>query len=278
MQKKVIVTVALTGGTKTKTDHPRLPESPEEIAEDAYQCYNEGAAIVHIHARRLNSTASDEPDDYNQIHDLIRGRCDIILQDTTGGSPGMSIDERLRSLEANPEMATLNMGSLVFELREGEFLHFDNTYQDISGFAHEMKARNIKPEIVLFNHSCLKELQRLIDDKLVRKPYFCTLPVGGGAQGLLPNSPEMLLSLIRFLPEESVFSTIVPESNPTELLAISIAMGGHVRVGFEDSIYLDNGNPADSNAQIVSNTVKLIRTLGYEATSPEEARKILGFG
>lgn len=273
--KKVIITVALTGGFLTKKDHPQLPEQPDEIAEEAYRCYNEGASIVHIHARKKDGSMSDDPEIYNQIHKLIWNKCDLILQDTTGGGPEMTSEERVRSLQANPEMATLNMGSVTFKVGNNQHLHFLNPFNLIDDFAQEMHKRNVKPEIVVFNHSCLKEVKMLIDAGLIQKPYFCSIPLSEEVQGALPKDREIFISLIRLLPDESVFSAIVPDWDKVEFMALSILMGGHVRIGFEDSMYLANGKLASSNADLVSRTAQLIKSLGYEPATPQEARQIL---
>ena len=111
--KKIFITAALTGGLHKKSVNPNLPEQPDEIAQAAYECYNEGAAIVHIHARNKNGNLSDDPKIYREIHQKIRAKCDLILQDTTGGGPHLSLEQRLASLEADPEMASLNMGTMV---------------------------------------------------------------------------------------------------------------------------------------------------------------------
>jgi len=110
---KIFITAALTGGLHRKSANPNLPEQPDEIAEAAYAAYNEGAAIVHLHARDPQGNLSCDPKIYKVLHEKIREKCDIVIQDTTGGGPNLDLDQRLASLEANPEMASLNMGTMI---------------------------------------------------------------------------------------------------------------------------------------------------------------------
>lgn len=273
--RKVIITAALTGGSKSKREFPQLPEQPEEIAEDAFQCYKEGAAIVHLHARGKDGLMSDNPEIYNQIHQLIREKCDLITQDTTGGGPDMTKEERVKSLKANPEMATLNMGSITFKGENENYIHFLNPFNLIEDFSQEMFKRDIKPEMVVFNHSCLKEVKKLIGTGEMKKPYFCSIPLSENDQGMLGKDPKLFLSLINHLPEDSVFSTITVGVDKEKFMALTVSMGGHVRVGFEDDMYLKNGKIAYSNAELVKNAARLIRSLGYEPATPQEAREIL---
>ena len=152
MGDKVIITAALTGALVTKKMNPAIPEQPEEIAISAYDCYNEGAAIIHIHARDLEGNLSSDPKIYRTIHEKIRAKCDLILQDTTGGGPNLTLDQRLASLEADPEMASLNMGTMVRLLAASKGTMNFNPPWEIERFAKAMLAKNAKAEMaVLIN-------------------------------------------------------------------------------------------------------------------------------
>ena len=149
---KIFITAAMTGGNQKKSVNPNLPEQPDEIAKDAYDCYNEGAAIIHIHARDPEGNLSSDPKIYRTIHEKIRAKCDLILQDTTGGGPNLTLDQRLASLEADPEMASLNMGTMVRLLAASKGTMNFNPPWEIERFAKAMLAKNAKAEMaVLIN-------------------------------------------------------------------------------------------------------------------------------
>ena len=275
MKRKVIITASMTGGYHSKTDNPNLPVQPEEIAQAAHDCYKAGAAIAHLHARDRQGIMSDDPGIYNEIHERIRKKCNIIVQDTTGGGPNLTIDQRVRSLQANPEMATLNLGTLTVVSGPNQGHNFSNPRFEIERFAKEMLAREIKPEMVIFNHSCFREVENLIEKNLVKKPYFLSLPVGGAHQGTIPGTPQWLLSFLPFLPSDSVFSVIAHGDGQVALLTLGMIMGGHVRLGLEDSLYYRPGEMAKSSAQFVERCARIAKELGLEIATPEEAREML---
>ncbi len=276
MKRKIIITASMTGGYHSKKDNPNLPVQPEEIAQAAYDSYKAGAAIVHLHARDRQGIMSDDPEIYREIHQRIREKCNLILQDTTGGGPNLTIDQRVRSLEADPEMATLNLGTLTVVSGPRAGHNFSNPRPEIERFAKEMLSRGIKPEMVVFNHSCFREVESLIEKNLVQKPYFLSLPVGGAHQGTIPGSPQWLLSFLPFLPSNSVFSVITHGDEQVSLMTLGMIMGGHVRVGLEDSLYYRPGELARSSAQFVERCVRIAKELGLDIASPEEAREMLG--
>jgi 3-keto-5-aminohexanoate cleavage enzyme len=218
---------------------------------------------------------SDDPGIYNEIHERIRKKCNIIVQDTTGGGPNLTIDQRVRSLEANPEMATLNLGTLTVVSGPNQGHNFSNPRFEIERFAKEMLTREIKPEMVIFNHSCFREVENLIEKNLVKKPYFLSLPVGGAHQGTIPGSPQWLLSFLPFLPSDSVFSVIAHGDGQVPLMTLGMIMGGHVRLGLEDSLYYRPGELAKSSAQFVERCARIAKELGLEIATPEEAREML---
>lgn len=274
--RKLIITVAQTGGFHGKEANPNLPEQPNEIAESAYDCYNEGAAIVHIHARDKNGKISSDPDIYREIHELIKAKCNIILADTTGGGPGLTLDERLRSIEAGPEMALLNMGTMMRVSGPYAGVPFMAPRLEIERYAKEMLDRNIKPEMEVYSHSMYRDVNNLIQKGLVKKPYYINLVLGMINQGTVEATPEYLWSLREFLPADTIFNVTAVGSAQLTLTTLGMLLGGMVRVGMEDNIYYRKGELAKSNAQLVARTVRIALELGLEIATPNEAREILG--
>jgi 3-keto-5-aminohexanoate cleavage enzyme len=274
----VIITVALTGGIHTKSANPNLPEQPAEIAQAAYECYNEGAAIVHIHARDPQGKPAGDPEIYSEIHRLIREKCNLILADTTGGGPNLSLEERNKCLDANPEpeMVSLNMGTLLRTSGSYKNIPFLNTRESIEYMAREALKRNIKPEMEIYHHGMFREVQNLIAQGLVKKPYYVNFVLGVAYQGALDATPKYLNSLIDFLPPETLFNVTAIGRAQLHLTTMAMLLGGMVRVGMEDNIYYRKGELAKSNAQLVGRTVRLARELEIEVASPDEARTILG--
>lgn len=273
---KTIITVALTGGLQTKSVNPNIPEQPEEIAQAAYECFNEGAAIVHIHARDKAGKPTGDPSVYRQIHDLIRAKCNIILQDTTGGGANLSIEEKVKPLDAMPEMASLNMGTMLRTLGEGAGTVFINSRETIERFAREMLQRNIKPEMEVYHHGMLGEVQNLIAKGLIKKPYYVNFVMGMAYQGAVPAAPENLFTLKQLLPPDTIFNCTAIGSAQLRITTLSALLGGMIRVGLEDNIYYSKGVLAESNAQLVRRTVRIIQELGFDVAAPDEAREILG--
>ena len=275
---KIFITAALTGGNQKKSSNPNLPEQPDEIAKDAYDCYNEGAAIIHIHARDLEGNLSSDPKIYRAIHEKIRAKCDIILQDTTGGGPNLTLDQRLASLEADPEMASLNMGTMVRLLDASKGTMNFNPPWEIERFAKGILEKNAKAEMEVYNPSMFRDVRNVIEKGLVKKPYYINLVIGINFQGGLDPVPQSLTMMMDALPklEDIVLNVSGVGRAQTVLTTLGMLMGTNVRVGMEDNIYYGKGVLAKSNAQMVARTVRVARELGYEIASPKEAREILG--
>jgi 3-keto-5-aminohexanoate cleavage enzyme len=275
-EDKVIVTVAQTGALVTKKMNPAVPEQPDEIADSAYDCYNEGAAIVHIHARNPDGSNSGNPRIFNTIHEKIRKKCDLILQDSTGGGCNLSFQERTHCLEATPEMASLNMGTMVRTIGEGAGTPFMNTRHEIESIVKRMNEFGVKPEMEIYNVTMLYEASLLISLGLIQKPYCMTLILGMAYQGAQEANLMFLPTYLQNIPEEAYFTALGVGRIQLSLGIMSITLGGNVRVGLEDNIYFKKGELATSNAQLVARIVRVARELGREPCTPAEARKILG--
>jgi len=273
--RKIIITAALTGGFHGKEVNPNIPEQPDEIAESAFECYQAGASIAHIHARDKKGKPSSDVNIYKEIKEKIKGKCDIILSFTTGGGPNLTPEERIQSAFADPEICSLNMGTMV-RTKWGEGSIFLNTRSQIEEWAKILKDRGIKPELEVYSHSMFVDVKNLIEKGLIDPPYFINLVLGMTHQGALEATEKNLLSLIEYLPANTIFNVTAIGRMQLHLTTLGILLGGNPRVGFEDNIYYHKGILAESNAQFVARTVRIIRELDLEIATPEEARELLG--
>lgn len=276
MSRKVIVTVSLTGGVQTKAANPNLPEQPDEIAADAYACYNEGAAVAHIHARDKNGGPSGDVGIFKEIHAAIRAKCNMVLQDSTGGGPGLTFEQRLACLEAKPEMASLNMGSMLRTIGKTAGTTWANPRPELERFAAEMAKAGVKPEMEIYHHGMLREMKNFIDKGLIQKPYYVNFVMGMAYQGAVEATPENLTTLVNLLPEGTIFNCCAVGRSQVPITTMAVLLGGQCRVGMEDNIYMSKGVLAKNNAEMVAKSIRIIRDLGYEIASPDEAREIIG--
>lgn len=290
--RKVIVTVAPTGGMATKEQVPALPVTPEEIAADVVACWQAGASMAAIHARRADGLATCDPEVYSRINELIRERgCDIVLNNSTGGGVHgdmpreighglweLNWDERIRGMEGRGvEMCTLDAHTVCAAHGERELL-VTTTPSRSRWLAEQYQARGIKPEWEVFAlPHILQDVTQLIEEGLDSPPYFINIVLGGhkGFQGALPYTPKILQMLVEHLPKDSIFT--VSGIGPAQLPATTqgILLGGHARVGLEDNIMYAKGVPA-TNLMQTERIVRIIRELGMEPATPTEARQMMG--
>jgi 3-keto-5-aminohexanoate cleavage enzyme len=281
-EDKVIITVATTGGVVgTRERNPNVPEQPDEIAQAAYDCWNEGASIIHIHARDKDGIPTGDPAVYSEIHRKIRSLgCDIIVQDTTGTGPQVTPEDKIRCLEANPkpDMASLDMGTMIRNF--GPYIGTgDHIYgKTLEDYATKMKEAGVKPSMEVFNPSHFREVKNLIAKGLVEKPYFVEFVLGQPYHGGMEASPKYLFMCLLDLPEpqDTIWSVMAIGKDELPLTTIGMILGGAIRVGFEDNLFYRKGEPAESNAQIVARSVRIARELGKEPTTPNETREMLG--
>ncbi|NYT67680.1 3-keto-5-aminohexanoate cleavage protein [Pusillimonas noertemannii] len=290
-KRKVIVTVAPTGGMASKKQNPNLPTQPKEIAEDVLRCYNAGASVVALHARRASDDeATCDPAVYGEINALIRDKCDIVLNNSTGGGINgdmihqlnnglweINFQERLKGMEApGAEMCTLDAQTICASFGGKEIL-VPTTPTRIRELAEKMMARGIKPEWEVFSlEDILQDVTNAIKAGLDKAPHFINIVIGVNAfQGALPYTPRILQMMVDHLPPNTVFN--VSGIGPAQLPATiqGILLGGHARTGLEDNLYYEHGVLA-TNVQLVERTVRLIREMGHEPATPTEAREIMG--
>lgn len=287
---EIIVTIAPTGGMATKAQNPNLPTQPEEIAADVAQCRKAGAAIAALHVRRGDDQATCNPDIYRRVNALVRERCDIILNNSTGGgSDGDMIiarpdgrfeadfEERLKGLDGGAEMATFD-GFTVTALHQGRELIVVTSPGQCDRMAEKFRATGIKPEWEVFSPAhIIQDVTRLIGKGYDKPPYYINMVLGAdrGFQGAMPYSHDILAAMIRLLPPQSIFcvSAIGPAQLPATTQAI--LLGGHIRVGLEDNNYYARGQLA-TNLSLVERSVRILTELGHTPATPHRAREMLG--
>ena len=268
---KLIITAAICGAEVTKEHNPAVPYTVEEIAREAYLSYKAGASIIHLHVREDDGTPTQDKERFRACMEAIKEKCpDAIIQPSTGGAVGMSNDERLQPLALNPEMATLDCGTCNFG---GDDI-FVNTENTIKYFGEKMIAQNIKPEIEVFDKGMIDMALRLQKKGFIKLPMHFNFVLG--VNGGISATPRDLLFMAESIPQGSTFTVSGIGRSQFNMAAMTIIMGGHVRVGFEDNVFMAKGVPAKSNGEMVEKVVRLAKELGREIATPAEAREILG--
>jgi 3-keto-5-aminohexanoate cleavage enzyme len=290
MSRKVIITVAPTGGMAKKEQNPNLPTQPEEIAESVYRSWKAGASLAALHARRPDDQATCSSDIYARINTLVRERTDIITNNSTGGGidgdllierpDGMleaNFEERIKGLDGGAEMATFD-GFTVAASFGGREMLVPTTPGQCDRMAAIFKERGLKPEWEVFNPAhILQDMSRLIAKGYDKPPYYVNIVLGldRGFQGGMPYNADILLQMIKLLPPQSIFcvSAVGPAQLPATTQAL--LLGGHVRVGLEDNLMYSKGVHA-TNEMLVARQVRILTELGLEPATPAEAREMIG--
>jgi len=288
---KVIVTVAPTGGMAGKKQNPNLPTQPQEIADDVWRCWNEGASVAALHARRASDDeATCDAQVYGRMNALIREKCDIVLNNSTGGGINgdmvhplnnglweINFEQRLKGMQApGAEMCTLDAQTICASFGGREIL-VPTTPERTRQLAQMMKVRGIKPEWEVFSLTDLvQDVGRAIAQGWDEPPYFINIVLGVNAfQGALPYTPRILQTMVDHLPKDAVFNVSAIGAAQLPATTQSLLLGGHVRVGLEDNLYLAHGELAN-NVELVKRMVRIVRELGFEPATPTEARQIMG--
>ena len=287
---KLIVTVSPSSNFQGKEANPALPYSPQEVADAVFECWNEGASIVHIHGRDEKGRPTNDPGFFQEADRLIREKkCNIIIQHsmapantpallTQGGFADIDEGVRTSTTTPPPEMVSLEIGPAMLLVGENPiFLGWNRLWAE--KVAKGLLERGIKPEIEIGNDSHFEDLYYLIEKGVLRKPYYISFVTNmhRGLSGATRYSPQNLMHLVDLLPPDSRFSVLgVGYPSTFRATTLSILLGGNVRVGFEDNIYIEKGKLAKSNAELVAKIVSIARELGRDIASPEEAREMLG--
>jgi len=297
-QGKVIITCAVTGSIHTPSMSPHLPITPDEIAQAAIGAAQAGAAIVHLHARNpADGSPTQDPELFRQFGAKIRAASDVVLNFTTGGAPTMSIEERLQpALKLKPEVASLNMGSMNFGLYEmlgryKEFKHdwekpylagsderiFKNTFRDIAYILQSCADNDTRFEIECYDIGHLYSAAHFLERRLLKPPLFIQ-SVFGIRGGIGPHPEDVLhmkRTADRLFGDAYYWSVLGAGRNQMFTAAMSAVMGGNVRVGLEDSLWLGRGQLANSNAEQVAKARRLLEELGLQVATPNDARAML---
>jgi len=264
----VMVTAAIVGAEVTRAQQPYLPITPQEIIQAAVECYEAGAAIIHIHVRNAEGNATQDAQLFREVVEGIRAHCDVITQVSTGGAVWMSADERLQSIECRPDMATLTTGTVNFG--EGVFM---NNRELVETFARRLRQYGIVPEIEIFDMGMLDEAMHLRSIELITDPIQFDFVMG--VPGAIGADPAHLMHMVRCLPAGSTWSVAGMGRHQLMLGVIALASGGHVRVGFEDNIYYRKGQLAHSNAELVARIVRIAQEIDRPVATPAQAREML---
>jgi 3-keto-5-aminohexanoate cleavage enzyme len=272
---KLIINVAVTGMVPEKKDNPHLPVTPEEIADDCLACYKAGASIFHLHARDENGKPTYDSGLYREIITKVRNRCPgAIVCVSTSGRVFTSFEQRSEVLnldgKAKPDMASLTLGSLNFPKQASI-----NEPEMIQALAEKMHRAGIVPELEIFDMGMLDYAKYLIDRKFLRPPHYFNLILG--SLGTLSATPFHLSTLAVSLPPNATWAAAGIGRFQFYVNCLAITMGGHVRVGLEDNLYLDDGKEKlATNLMLVERLARLAHIIQREICKPDEARKIMG--
>jgi uncharacterized protein (DUF849 family) len=298
MKGKTIITAAITGSIHTPTMSEYLPITPQEIADDSVRAYEAGAAVCHIHVRNPE-TGQPIPDInlFKEAITRIKSRCNMVICITTGGGLGMTAEQRLTPVTAfKPELASFNAGSVNFALFhaldryknfkydwESKYLAmtddfiFPNTFKSMKDFSRIFNENDTKPEFEVYDSGMVNNISFLIERGYIKKPVYIQFVMG--VLGGITPSPENLLFLVDYAKKligDFEFSVCVAGRAQFPICTQSLLIGGNVRVGLEDNLYLEKGVMAKSNAEHVAKIARIAKELGIEPATPDEARKILG--
>lgn len=295
---KRIFTAALTGAIHTPSMSPYLPVTPRQMIDEAVRVREAGAAVAHVHVREPQTGQPNADQDiYREIAEQVKKRCDVILCFTTGGKLGEPVENRVRvASNLKPEMASLNAGSLNFALfhikdqvKEYKFpwekpylemtedFIFPNTFKTMRQYLEVIYANGVKPEFEVYDVGMLNNIAFLLRNGTIRKPVYLQFVMGilGGIPATFQNLTFLLDTANRQIGDFQ-FSVCAAGRHQIPLCTGSLLMGGHARVGLEDSLYVEKGVLARSSAEQVGKIIRIARELGIQAATPDEAREILG--
>ena len=300
MANKVILTAAVTGAVHIPSMSPYLPTTPDKIIEEAVAAHAAGAAVVHLHARDpKDGRPSSDAKLMKYITDGVRERCDVVIGITTGGAIGMNIEERLAAVPVcRAELASCNAGSVNFcfapiadkvkkpmydweipFVKNTYTVPFANTFKDIEDYIRVMTANGTKPEFEVYEVGMISNIAYFMNKGLLKAPIY--LQFVTGVMGGIPANVDNLLFLVntakKVLGEGSfVWSCAAAGKEQFDITTAAIVLGGNVRVGLEDNLYIGKGQLAASNAEPIAKMARIARELGREIATPDEARQALG--
>lgn len=267
----LIINAAITGMVPTKTDTPHVPITPEEIIADVRRCRDAGASIVHLHARHADGSPGYEKAIYAEIFQGVREECpELLISGSTSGRVYGEFAQRSQVLELQPELGSLTLGSLNFPQQASI-----NAPQMIRQLALAMQEQGVRPELEIFDLGMADYAHFLVRKEVLRPPHYANILLG--SLGTLSATPENLAATVRALPPETTWAATGVGRFQFSINALAVTMGGHVRVGLEDSIYYDTGKQQlATNAGLIERVVGVARAIGREVATPAETREMLG--
>jgi uncharacterized protein (DUF849 family) len=277
-----VVTCALSGVLANRKQCPGIPYTPVEIAEEARRAYEAGAAAVHIHARNDDGSPTFSPAVFARIKEEIRARCPVILNFSTGTILDDVSDQCAYIRESKPEIAALNMGTMNYSKYSAKRKAFDfdmvfsNTYSKIIKLLEAMNEAGVKPELECFDSGHTQGIKPLLDMGVLKKPLQFSFIVN--VLGGIPATVESLQLQTKIMPAGSEWEVIGISHGQWRMLAAALVMGGNIRCGLEDHLYLPSGEMAKSNGELVEVAARMVRDVGRRPATVEEARQILGLG
>jgi uncharacterized protein (DUF849 family) len=280
--QKVVITCALTGIAANRAQCAAIPYTPVEIAEEARRAFEAGATVAHIHAREDDGAPSFRKERYQEIMAECRARSPIVINFSTGAI-GIPMEDRVAHIrDLRPEIGALNMGSMnyaKFSPKRKEFVFdfvFQNPFRDIIFLLEEMNKGKVKPELECFDLGHIGNTAPLIEMGLLRQPLQFSLIMG--VLGGCPPTTRNLVAMVENLPAGATWEVIGISHVQWRLLAAGLTMGGNIRAGLEDNFYLPSGEMARSNGDLAAAAAKLVKEVGREVATIEEAKELLSIG
>ncbi len=265
----IVLTAAIVGAEITRDMTPHLPITAKEIADEAARCREAGAAVIHLHVRNDDGSPTQAADRFLEAITAIRAKTDCIIQTSTGGAVGMSIDERVGPLTCKPEMATLNCGTLNF----GDDV-FVNTRPQIRDLARRIRAAGSVPELECYEVGHVDEAMTLVKEGLLSDPLHFQFVLG--VPGGIGAREEVVRFMRTLVPAQATWAVAAVGRHQQPMTELAMRMGGHARVGLEDNIYLSKGVLSEGSAPLVARAAAYARSLGRSVTDPSQARSLLG--
>ncbi|HEY7829819.1 MAG TPA: 3-keto-5-aminohexanoate cleavage protein [Solirubrobacteraceae bacterium] len=281
LEDPVVITCSISGVIANREQCPAIPYTPEEYAAEARRAVEEGASMIHIHARKPDGTPSYEIEDFSAITEAIRGAVDDVIINYSTGTIGVPVSKRLEYLRAcRPEVAALNMGSMnyaKYSRSRKDFVFsmvFSNPFEEIIELLQAMNELGIKPEHECFDIGHIGSLEPLIDMGVLRTPLHvdCVMGVIGG----IPPTPRNLTAMVDNIPVGSHWGVIGISRQQWMLLGAALTLGGSIRVGVEDNLYLPDGTMARSNGDLIAKARQMAEDVGRRPATVSEARGLLG--
>jgi len=265
----VILTAAIVGAELTRAQTPYLPLTPGEIADEAARCREAGAAVIHLHVREDDGSNTQSSDRFAEVMDAVRSKCDCVLQPSTGGAVGMSLDVRAGPLACRPEMATLNCGTINF----GDDV-FINSRPDIRRLAAKIRAAGAMPELECYEVGHVEEALALASERVISAPLHFQFVLG--VKGAIPAREDVVAYMRTLVPRDATWAVAAVGRWQQPMTELAMRLGGHARVGIEDNIYLGKGVLSEGSAPLVARAAEYARSIGRRPVEPERARAILG--